>query len=149
MRLVTAKLVLHPLWLGRTHAHSYYLALKSTPLWWSTGDLPCGNNLQRSTAASETHTQVEASWTNWRWTTKHEWNHANEQRRLWRYTTRDDCVMQRGHELCNHLPERKLKYKKSALSVTTLLSKYHININWTQSHVPSVNTQLQSCHVTK
>ena len=45
-----------------------------------------------------------------RWTT--------EQRRLWRYTTRDDCVMQRGHDLCNHLQERKLKLNNSALSGT-------------------------------
>ena len=29
----------------------------------------------------------------------------------------------------------------------TVLSCYHINITLTQSHVPSVNTQLQSCHV--
>ena len=30
---------------------------------------------------------------------------------------------------------------------TTVLSCYHINITLTQSYVPSVNTQLQSCHV--
>jgi len=29
----------------------------------------------------------------------------------------------------------------------TVLSCYHINIILTQSKVPSVNTQLQSCHV--
>ena len=28
-----------------------------------------------------------------------------------------------------------------------VLSCYHINITLTQSHVPSVNTQLHSCHV--
>ena len=28
----------------------------------------------------------------------------------------------------------------------TVLSCYHINITLTQSHVSSVNTQLQSCH---
>jgi hypothetical protein len=30
---------------------------------------------------------------------------------------------------------------------TTVLSCYHINITLTQSHVPSVNTQLQSCQI--
>jgi len=29
----------------------------------------------------------------------------------------------------------------------TVLSCYHINITLTQSHVTSVNTQLQSCHI--
>ena len=28
-----------------------------------------------------------------------------------------------------------------------VLPYYHINITLTQSHVPSVNTQLQSCHI--
>ena len=29
----------------------------------------------------------------------------------------------------------------------TVLSCYHINITFTQSHVPSVNTQLESCNI--
>jgi len=29
----------------------------------------------------------------------------------------------------------------------TVLSYYHINITLPQLHIPSVNTQLQSCHI--
>jgi len=32
-------------------------------------------------------------------------------------------------------------------NTATVLSFYRINITLTQSHVPSVNTQLESCHV--
>jgi len=48
----------------------------------------------------------------------------------------------------------KYKYYINAVARTvskntaTVLSWYHININFTQSNVPSVNTQLQSCNVT-
>jgi len=77
-----------------------------------------------------------------------------EQRKLWRYTTRDDCVMQHGHELCNHLQERKLKCKNSALSVThvdKVMCTYiiwHTNTNkikvltWTALSKTSYNTCL-------
>jgi len=54
---------------------------------------------------------------------------STEQRELWRYTTRIDCVMQHDHELCNHFQERKLKCKNSALSVTKYVLCVYICID--------------------
>jgi len=55
--------------------------------------------------------------------------------KIYRYNY-SDCPY---HSLCGP----KVTVSKHTAAV---LSFYHINITLTQSHVPSVNTQLQSCH---
>jgi len=64
-----------------------------------------------------------------------------EQRKLRRYTTRDDCAMQHGHELCNHLQERKLKCKNSALCLT-LVSFSNLSIICSKAVFPCCWTEL-------
>ena len=94
---------------------------KHTPLWWSTCYSPVESTRRATDCQRVAHSSKLAD--EWRWTIeagRPKWSETSQvkQRRLWRYTTRDDCVMQHSRELCNHLQERKLKCKNSALSIT-------------------------------